>query len=125
MVALIVLGIVGWPGPHSPGQATSRSNDRFAQQLRAECHQLLESVVKRPYGWAWEADDAQVSGNRRDRIVAMGPGESPAAGVLLLWAGEFLDDPDLKEAARQVARARARVASTRTTSRILNRRRAR
>lgn len=103
-IVLILLSILG---SRALGQATTQTNNRYAEQLRTECHQLLNTVIKKPYGWAWEATDAPVDEQLKKRhhaVVAMGPMESPAAGVVLLWAGEFLDDADLKEAAKQVAR---------------------
>ncbi|MBC8108908.1 MAG: hypothetical protein H7Z14_20150, partial [Anaerolineae bacterium] len=105
--AAIVLILLSIPGSGALGQATAQANNQYAEQLRTECHQLLDTAVKKPYGWAWGAADAPVDEQlkkRRHAIVAMGPQESPAAGVLLMWAGEFLNDDDLKEAAKQVAR---------------------
>jgi hypothetical protein len=115
-IVLILLSILG---SSVLGQATTQSNDRYAEQLKAECHQLLETVIRKPYGWAWEAEDGRSqdakpqAARRRDHVVAMGPMESPAAGVVLLWAGEFLDDPELKDAAKNVARG---VSAAKTSS---------
>jgi hypothetical protein len=100
-IFVIVLSILA---SISRGQATTQVSGRYEQQLRRECHDLLESVIKKPYGWAWTEDAKPLAAKQRQAIVAMNPNESPAAGLLLLWAGEFLDDAELKDAAKHVAR---------------------
>ena len=93
-----ILGSIGF------AQATTRVSGRYDEQLRRECHELLAIAIKKPYGWAWTEDAKPQAAKTRQSIVAMGPGESSAAGLVILWAGEFLDDPELKDAAKQVAR---------------------
>jgi hypothetical protein len=76
----------------------------YQQQLRHECDELMASAVKRPYGWGWDTTAPQVAGRSTPRHVSMEPLGTPAAGLLLLWAGQFLDEPRYKDAAHQAAR---------------------
>lgn len=75
----------------------------FAEQLAAECDSLVDAAIRRPYGWAWPA---AIDPARRDRrpVVSMEPGDTPAAGMILLWAGELLKEPRFTEAAVNVAK---------------------
>lgn len=101
VICLIALSILA---SIARGQATTRSSGRYEEQLRRECYQLIESVYKKPYGWAWTEDAKPQAAKERQHVVAMNASESPAAGLLLLWVGEFLDDAELKDAAKQIAR---------------------
>jgi len=75
----------------------------FAEQLAAECNSLIDAAVRHPYGWAWPATIVPARRDRRS-VVSMEPGDTPAAGMVLLWAGELLKEPRFTEAAVQAAR---------------------
>ncbi|MGH7213264.1 MAG: hypothetical protein ACREIT_00565 [Tepidisphaeraceae bacterium] len=82
---------------------------RWAAQIRAECDQLVRDAVRRPYGWAWGeigdgAGGVWRGGKPPARGVAMDPLTTPAAGLVLYWAGRELGDDVLFDAARQAAR---------------------
>jgi hypothetical protein len=78
---------------------------RFSAQLAAESDALLACAIHRPYGWAWGHDlTADSTGHRMPRAVSMEPLGTPAAGLILLWTGELLNEPRYREAADQVAR---------------------
>lgn len=79
-----------------------------ARQLARECELLLASAVKRPYGWAWEADAAAAASQparAAPRHVIMEPPGTAAAGLILLSAGDLLREPRYRDAAVQAARA--------------------
>src|ERR1700748_2892813 len=76
---------------------------RYAQQLRHECDALVQSATHRPYGWAWDVI-APTSSSSAPRHVTLQPLGTPTAGLLLLWSGEFLDEPKFADAAAQAAR---------------------
>jgi hypothetical protein len=68
---------------------------------------LVESAVKRPYGWGWPdaaPDEPAKKGKPAYIPIAMGPGETPAAGLVLWWPGKLRNEPKYLDAARQVAR---------------------
>jgi hypothetical protein len=80
---------------------------RYATLLARECDDLIASAVKRPYGWGWAELDASTDPNKlpAGRIpVSLEPGATPAAGLLLLYAGDLLKDPKYADAAHNVAR---------------------
>jgi len=77
---------------------------KYAAQLQTECRQLIADAVERPYGIAW-GDAPAVGKGTAARPVSMEPGNSPAAGVVLLWAGELLHDASLTNAAKKSAAA--------------------
>jgi hypothetical protein len=80
---------------------------RYARQLARECDELLAMVVKRPYGWAWAEAEPEARPRGGAQIVNFEPGGTAAAGFMLYWAGDLLDQPRYKEAAYQAARATA------------------
>jgi hypothetical protein len=81
---------------------------QHARLLARACDELINSAIKRPYGWAW--DDAQVGDSPKPPVrnnlfpVAIAPGTTPAAGLVLLHAAELLGDPRYATAARNVGR---------------------
>ncbi|HSI37069.1 MAG: hypothetical protein ACAI43_13540 [Phycisphaerae bacterium] len=77
----------------------------YAAELARECDQLLATAIKRPYGIAWAAGDVVDDPKRKLPVpVAMDAGQGPAAGLVLLWAGDLLKEPKYAQAARDVAR---------------------
>ena len=76
---------------------------RYARQLADECDALIALAVKRPYGWAWAAPTSSGAPERKPPVDMRPPG-SPAAGIVLLWAGLLLEEPKYVEAAVHVAR---------------------
>jgi hypothetical protein len=80
---------------------------RYASQLARECDELLGMVVKRPYGWAWAQAEPEPRPKGGAQVVSFEPGGTAAAGFMLYWAGDLLDQPKYKEAAYQAARATA------------------
>jgi hypothetical protein len=93
--------------------STAPAPDRYAKQLAAECDHLINVAVKRPYGWAWSESTEQFEstpsrGNRRAPVVvAMGKRESSAAGLVLLLAGQFLNEQRYIDASHEAARGAA------------------
>jgi len=77
---------------------------RYTEQLEAECNAMMQSAVKRPYGWAWDPLTSNADASK-PRPVSMEPQGSPAAGLILQLAGEMLKKPTYLDAAEQVARA--------------------
>jgi hypothetical protein len=76
---------------------------RYSEQLETECNAIIQSAVKRPYGWAW--DPMTTSGDTsKPRAVSMEPQGSPAVGLILQLAGEMLKKPTYLDAAEQAAR---------------------
>jgi hypothetical protein len=79
------------------------------QALARECDALINSAVKRPYGWAWgepeNAETPKPGTPRRNGIpVSIEPATTPAAGMILLEAAALLNEPKYADAARQVGR---------------------
>ncbi|MGH7178661.1 MAG: hypothetical protein ACREJC_14890, partial [Tepidisphaeraceae bacterium] len=83
---------------------SAEARGRWARQLSAECDALIELAVRRPYGWGWDELPTYSQKPEAPRAVAMTPLATPGAGLLLLEAGELLDEPRFIEAARQAAR---------------------
>jgi len=77
---------------------------RYAQQLRQECDALVQSATRRPYGWGWDIIPPPNAGSA-PRHVTLQPLGTPTAGILLLWSGEFLNEPKFNDAALQAMRA--------------------
>ena len=71
-----------------------------AQALRRECDALLAQVIKRPYGWGWSQD----LNPAREPVVSLEPLQTPAAGLMLLYASELLDEPAYAGSAYNVGR---------------------
>lgn len=84
----------------------AKARGPFAAQLARECDDLLETVVKRPYGWAWgqAADDDPRKAQLKIINVSLEPLDTPSAGLVLWNASRLLNEPKYAEAARQVAR---------------------
>jgi hypothetical protein len=104
-ILLLLLAIVprafAEPPPDKPRQ--------YQQALARECDALINSAVKRPYGWAWgdtdEAEPSKPGAPRRNGIpVSIEPATSPAAGIILLEAAALLGEPKYADAARHVGR---------------------
>ncbi|MBV8779788.1 MAG: hypothetical protein JO353_00190 [Phycisphaerae bacterium] len=77
----------------------------YSDQLAAECDALIRDAIRRPYGWGWTRDAAaEPLEHPAPRVVSMDPLCTPAAGLVILWAGEQLHDPSYRVAAEQVAR---------------------
>jgi hypothetical protein len=82
----------------------------YADELRRQADALIASAVKRPYGWGWsdvDPDEPAKKGKPAFVPIAMNPGETPAAGLVLFWAGKLQNEPRYADAARQVARGLA------------------
>jgi hypothetical protein len=87
------------------------------QRILDECQQILQTAVRRPYGIAWGATSgADEPRNPPPATVMLWPQHTPAAGLMLLWAGQALGDATLTQAAVQVARGIA--AASESTGRI-------
>jgi hypothetical protein len=76
----------------------------YQEQLRRECDALIAAAVKRTYGWGWDTTAPAAAGRNTPRHVTMEPLGTPAAGLLLVWAGDFLSEPKYKDAALQAAK---------------------
>lgn len=93
--------------------ASAPAPDHYAHQLAAQCDRLIDLAVKKPYGWAWcdsqfDPDASSRGGNRRaGTVVAMGKRRSPAAGLVLLLAGQFLNEQKYVDAGHEAARGAA------------------
>ena len=93
-------------------RAGSTKPQEHARALARACDELINSAVKRPYGWAWgdaeEAaapDDGPKKPARKDLFpVSLEPGTTPAAGLVLLYAADVLGEPKYAGAARHVGR---------------------
>jgi hypothetical protein len=92
--------------------------NRFTEQLAAESHALVDAAIRQPYGWGWRES---IEPDQRDRrpVISMDPTDTPAAGLMLLWAGELLKEPRFTEAA--VSAARGVAASQEKTGKIPSR----
>lgn len=84
-------------------QAQAQSGP-YSAQLARECDALIQSAVRRPYGWGWDTVPAVATQNSAPRHVMMDPPGTAAAGVLLLWAGQVLHEPKYQQAALEAAR---------------------
>jgi hypothetical protein len=76
---------------------------RYTDQLEAECNAMVQSAVKRPYGWAWDPLTSNADPSK-PRAVLMQPQGSPAVGMILQITGEMLKKPAFLDAAEQAAR---------------------
>lgn len=99
-----------WAVWASPAIRADDKPHRYADELRQQADALIASAIKRPYGWGWTEAEPEESAAAKVKVkpayvpVAMGPGETPAAGLILLWAAKLQNEPKYAEAARQVAR---------------------
>ena len=99
-----------WAVWASPAIRADDKPHRYADELRQQADSLIASAIKRPYGWGWTEAEPEESAAAKVKVkpayvpVAMGPGETPAAGLILLWAAKLQNEPKYAEAARQVAR---------------------
>src|SRR5438874_2020374 len=86
-------------------RAEEPASDKYRSLLAHECDALIASAAKRPYGWAWAAQsDRDSQKTPRSVGVSLEPGATPAAGLLLLYAGDLLHELRYTDAARNVAR---------------------
>ena len=87
-----------------PARADEASK-RYESLLARECDTLIASAVQRPYGWAWRATSEQGETSQPRIIpVSLEPKATPAAGLLLLYAGDLLHEPKYTQAAQNVAK---------------------
>jgi hypothetical protein len=101
VLALVILSTL----PIAPARAEKPS--RYATLLARQCDELIAAAIKRPYGWGWAeldapADPKQLPGGRV--AITLEPANTPAAGLLLLYAADLLHQPRYADAARNVAR---------------------
>ncbi|MGE5607651.1 MAG: hypothetical protein ACM359_00205 [Bacillota bacterium] len=102
-------------GPHAAHADSAPST----QSLAADCDALLQTVVRRPYGWAWPAPaPADIKLPRGAVLVSFDPQASSTAGLLLYFAGQRLDKGSYLQAACQIARGIA--AAQQSNGRIPN-----
>lgn len=89
--------------------------------LAAECDELLRGVVRKPYGWALPATDAQPDSRlpRDSQVVDLDPLRTPTAALLLHEAGKAMKRDEYGNAARQLARGL--IASQQSNGRIPSR----
>lgn len=89
------------------GDEPAAKPHRYTAQLARECDELIAAAVKRPYGWGWgdaaEGPDPR-KGAARNVPISLEPSTTPAAGLLLLYASELLNEPKYADAARNVGR---------------------
>lgn len=98
MNRLLLIVAVGWV-------TLAASAGEYQQQLRAECDALLQTCIRRPYGIGFDPSGTPDTRRPTTRPVSLEPLQSPAAGMILLWAGDFLNEPRYGNAAREVAKA--------------------
>ena len=79
--------------------------------LVARCDGLVESAVRKPYGWAWSSAAEPLLPDGKPRplprdaaVISLEPGATPAMALTLHEAGLTLKRDDYLSAARQVAR---------------------
>ncbi len=97
-----------WTGLVREVRAAEPASRPAVGELRRECDALIESAVKRRYGWAWPADAGEQAGLPRGAaLVSYEPTSTPAAGLVLWMAGQRLNEPRYLEAARMVAKGMA------------------
>lgn len=77
----------------------------YQVQLRKECDALLETAIRRPYGMGFDPSGRGDTRKPTTRPVSFEPVQSPAAGVILFYAGKFLDEPKYTSAANEIAKA--------------------
>jgi hypothetical protein len=103
-IALVFLVCLFACGPATPALAADPAGT-YTSQLTAESDALLQRVIRRPYGWAWDSNAAgELPNHPSPRTISMASAATPAAGLILLWTGEFLNEPRYIDAAREVAR---------------------
>ncbi|WP_428939568.1 hypothetical protein [Fontivita pretiosa] len=97
--------VAAWAGAGDGAAA----QDGYARQLAAECDALVADAVRRPYGWAWDIAALPPAGRSATapRPVSMQPLATPAAGLVLLYAGQLLDEQRYRQAAFEAARGLA------------------
>lgn len=83
-------------------------------KLRGACDALLQLAVRKPYGIGWGGPDGTpAAGKARLQPVSLRPLHTPAAGCVLLWASQELNEPRFGQAAIDAARG---VAAAQTRS---------
>jgi hypothetical protein len=95
---------LSWTVAACAQSTTQPARGPYATQLAAEADALIETAVRRGYGWAW----GDVNGGAEQRIspipVRMDQLTTPTAGLVLLWTGDLLNDDKYRQAAFQAAR---------------------
>jgi hypothetical protein len=77
----------------------------YTRQLAAECDLLMRAAVQRRYGWGWDTVPPSPGASpATPRHVTMESLASPAAGLLLLYAADLLEDPRFRDGAIAAAR---------------------
>jgi hypothetical protein len=85
--------------------ARAADERQVSARLRGACDALLRMAVRKPYGLAWPAPDGhELNLPRGAHLVSMEPHSTPAAGLVLLWAGKALGEERYETAAHQAAR---------------------
>jgi hypothetical protein len=107
IVWVILIVICTWIGRANAQQTAppaTQSTSQWIEQLHIECRQLADMAVRRPYGWAWPATQPASPGTTADApAVDLNAAATPAAGLVLALAARELDDPQLFDAALNVA----------------------
>ena len=105
MLGLSILVLCAPLTSDARGEVASSKPHQYADLLRKQCDALVASALKRPYGWGWaDASDGDAKLAAQKIPVSLEPGATPAAGLLLLYSSELLQEPAYADAARQVAR---------------------
>lgn len=96
-----------------PARAAAPPSGKYAKQLAAECDALMLAAIRRPYGWGWDTvPPAAGARSNTPRHIEMNPLGTPAAGLLLLWSGQLLDEVKYRQAALDAARGMSSAIST-------------
>ncbi len=91
-------------GSSRASAATTRQSE--LSELNSASSALLAAGVRRPYGAGWPADPSEMP-SRQPRI-GLGPGQTPAAALVLYRAGKELSDSRFSDTAIAAARGIAR-----------------
>ena len=75
-----------------------------AAQLARECDELMSLAVRRGYGVAWTEDKADPKPKPTGQAVTFEPPGTAAAGFVLYWAGDVLENPKYKQTAFDAVR---------------------
>jgi hypothetical protein len=86
--------------------APSIATASTASDLTDACNALLASAVSRPYGLGWPGEASEISS--RQPKIGLGPGQTPAAALVLFRAGRVLSEPKFTDAAIAAAHGIAR-----------------
>ena len=80
---------------------------RYAAQLARECDELMSLAIQRPYGVAWAENGPLPKPKAGAQPVTFTPPGTAAAGFVLYWSGDLLDNPKFKTAGYDAARGMA------------------